>query len=157
VPQRPWVVLFAAEAVGGAALLLLLWLAKDDAINVPPEWLFAASGIVVAGVGGFAVRLAALQSRLVPRSAVALRGGFACIAVAKFALAAFGFFRSGGDPNPRRSRLAHLGHRFGVLVLYLVAIRLIARVTRNCLQDGPRARPVVTGCQVISIIFSRTA
>jgi hypothetical protein len=93
-PQRPWAVLLAAGAVGGAALLLLLWLAKDDATDVPPGWLFVASGIVVAGVGGFAVWLAALQSRLVPRSAVALGGGFACIAVAKFALAPFGFFRT---------------------------------------------------------------
>jgi len=110
--------------------------------------LFAASGIVDAGVGGFAVWLAALQSRLVPRSAVALGGGFACIAVAKFALAPFGFFRtvSGreiqtlGDQGSLISVTA-----FGVLVLYLVAIRLIARVARNRLQDAPRARPVVTG------------
>jgi hypothetical protein len=88
-------ILLAAGAVGGAALLLLLWLAKDDATDVPPGWLFAASGIVVAGVGGFAVWLAALQSRLVPRSAVALGGGHASIAVAKFALAPFGCSSSG--------------------------------------------------------------
>jgi len=32
-PQRPWAVLLTAGAVGGGALLLLLWLAKDDATD----------------------------------------------------------------------------------------------------------------------------
>jgi hypothetical protein len=153
-PQRPWGILLAAGAVGGAALLLLLWLAKDDATDVPPGWLFAASGIIVAGVGGFAVWLAALQSRLVPRSAVALGGGFACIAVAKFALAPFGFFRTVSGRE-----IQTLGDQgsliwvtaFGVLVLYLIAIRLIARVARNRLDDAPRARPVVTVGLVLSL------
>jgi len=153
-PRRPWVVLLAAGAVGGAALMVLLWLAKDDATDVPPGWLFAVSGIVVAGVGGFAVWLAALQSRLVPRSAIALGGGFACIAVAKFALAPFGFFRTVSGRE-----IQTLGDQgsliwitaFGVLVLYVIAIRLIARVARNRLQDAPRARPVVTVGLVLSL------
>jgi len=153
-PPRPWVVLLGAGAVGCTALLLLLWLAKDDATDVPPGWLFAASGIVVAGVGGFAVWLAALQSRLVPRSAIALGGGFACIALAKFVLAPFGFFRT-----VSRREIQTLGDQgsliwitaFGVLLLYVIAIRLIARVARNRLQDAPRVRPAVTVGLVLSL------
>ena len=38
-----------------------------------------------------------------------------------------------------------------MLVLYVIAIRLIARVARNRLQDAPRARPVVTVGLVLSL------
>jgi hypothetical protein len=153
-PQRQWVILLAAGVVCGAALLILLSLAKDDATDVPPGWLFAASGIVVAGVGGFAVWLAALQSRLVPRSAIALGGGFACIAIAKFALAPFGFFRT---VNGRE--IQTLGDQgsliwitaFGVLLLYMIAIRLIARFARHRLKDTPRVRSAVTVGMVLSL------
>jgi hypothetical protein len=64
-PRRPWIVLISAGVVSFAALQILISLAKGDT-TVPPGWLFAASGIVTAGVGGIAVWLAAMQSSLVP-------------------------------------------------------------------------------------------
>ena len=153
-PPRPWVILLAAGVVCVAALLILLSIAKDDATDVPPGWLFASSGILVAGVGGFAVWLAALQSRLVPRSATALGGGFACIAIAKFALAPLGFFRtvSGREIQTLGDQGSIIWvSAFGILLLYVVAIRLIARFARNRLNDAPRVRSSVTIGMVLSL------
>jgi hypothetical protein len=152
--RRPWIVVLGAGALCFTALSILVSLAKDQGLDAPPGWLFAASGIVVAGIGGLAVWLAAMQSRLVPRSAVALAGGFACIAVAKFAFAPLGFFESvrnrvietSGD---QQSLIWFTG--FGVLVLYLVAIRLIARFARSRLMDAPSATPMVTIGLVLSL------
>jgi hypothetical protein len=147
-------VIAIAALVCYAGFRVLLSLASDDSVDVPPGWLFAAAGILAAGVGGVAVWVAALQSRLVPRSAIALAGGFACIAIAKFALAPFGFFRSVGG-----TEIQTLGDQgsliwvsgFGILLLYLVAIRLIARYARGRLHDAPRVRPAVTIGVVLSL------
>jgi hypothetical protein len=143
VPNRPWRIVLAAGVVCLVALLVLVSLAKDRASDVPPVWLFAASGIVVAGIGGYAVWLAALQSRLVSRSAIALGAGFACIAVAKFALAPFGFF----DQTRSRTIALIVSQQMlivvaglGVLVLYVIAIRVIRRVARSRLTGAPKGR-----------------
>jgi hypothetical protein len=153
-PRRPWVILVAAGVVCFAALQILISFAKDDATAVPPGWLFAASGILMAGVGGVAVWLAATQSRLVPRSAIALAGGFACVAIAKFALAPLGFFRTVGGREieslvDQDSLIWVSG--LGVLLLYVVAIRLIARFARGRLRDAPSVKPAVTVGLVLSL------
>lgn len=143
VPARPWLTVFTAGSVCLVALLALIYLAKDDPANVPPAWLFAVSGIVVAGIGGFAVWLASTQSRLVPRAAIALGAGFACIALAKFALAPFGFFdrtraRTIELVVSQQTLIVVVG--LGVLVLYVVAIVVIRLVARGRFADAPKLR-----------------
>jgi hypothetical protein len=125
------------------ALIALVWLAKDDPSNVPPAWVFAASGIVVAGVGSVAVWLACTQTRLVARTAIALGAAFACIALAKFTLAPFGFFDRTRDRTielivSQQTLIVVAGA--GVLALYVAAILLIRRVARGRLVDSPKIR-----------------
>jgi len=143
VPARPWVIVLASGAVCLVALLALVWLAKDDPSDVPPAWVFAASGIVVAGVGSVAVWLACTQSRLVPRTAIALGAAFVCIALAKFTLAPFGFFDRTRDRTielivSQQTLIVVAGA--GVLALYVVAILVIRRVARGRLVDSPKIR-----------------
>ena len=143
VPARPWLIVLASGAVCLVALIALVWLAKDDPSNVPPAWVFAASGIVVAGVGSVAVWLACTQTRLVPRTAIALGAAFACIALAKFTLAPFGFFDRTRDRTielivSQQTLIVVAGA--GVLALYVAAILLIRRVARGRLVDSPKIR-----------------
>jgi hypothetical protein len=153
-PRRPWLLILGSGVVCFAALSVLVSLAKDRGTDVPPTWLFAASGIVVAGVGGIAVWFAALQSRLVVRSAIALAAGFACIAIGKFALAPLGFFEATRDTtietfNDQESLIWVTG--FGVLLLYVVAIRVVAWAARMRLKDTRRVRSAITIGTVISL------
>jgi len=143
VPVQPWLIIFASGVVCLVALLVLVSLARDDATDVPPAWLFAASGIVVAGIGGSAVWLASMQSRLVSRSAIALGAAFACIAVAKFALGPLGFF----DQTRGRTIETFVGQQtlillagLAILVLYVVAIYVIRGIARGRVADAPKGR-----------------
>lgn len=143
VPRPPWLIILVSAVVSLVALLVLVSVAKDGRTDVPPAWLFAASGIVVAGICGSAVWLAAMQSRLVPRSAIALAAAFGCIAVAKFALAPFGFF----DENRGRTIEIFLGQQalivttgLAVLVLYVAAIYGIKWIATRRHFDAPKIR-----------------
>ena len=146
VPNRPWPIVLISGAVSLVALLVLVSVAKDDPRGVPPTWLFAASGIVMAGVGGFAVWFASVQSRLVSRSAIALGAAFACIGIAKFGLAPLGFFDETNGLTLERffgqtTMIVTTG--IVVLVLYLLAIWLIMWVARGRLARASQVRLAV--------------
>jgi hypothetical protein len=155
VPRRPWLILVASGLASLVALLVLISLAKGDPTDVPPTWLFAASGIVVAGVGGSAVWLASMQSRLVPRSAIALGAAFACIGIVKFALAPLGFFKETRGRTiemffSQQGMIVTAG--LVVLALYVVAIRVIRQVARSRLGDGPRMRLWALGGVLLGLV-----
>jgi hypothetical protein len=143
IPGPPWLIVLASTVASLVALLVLVSLARNDAVDVPPAWLFAASGIVMAGIGGIAVWLACARSRLVSRSAIALGAAFACMGIAKFALAPLGFL----DENRDRRITIFFGQRtlivtmgIVVLALYVVVIWVISRIARRRLGDASRFR-----------------
>ena len=106
---------------------------QGGATDVPPEWLFAASGVVVAGVGASRsgsrrCRAAWSRDRLSASWGVRVRRG------REVRARSVRFFRtvSGGRSRPSAIKAAFICvTAFGVLVLYLIAIRFINQVART--------------------------
>ena len=75
----------AAGVLGLIAIVVVLHI-EDRTGTVPPTSTFAATGIAISVVAIVTVALAARGAGTTWRAAIALGGGFAAIAIAKFAM-----------------------------------------------------------------------
>jgi hypothetical protein len=149
----PW--LATALVVGSAVLVALAFLTQHDG-TTPPAILFAASGVVIAIVGGVCVSGAARAAGSTVRVAIALAGGFASIAVAKFAFGPLGLYEANQE-RPIQSLFTTspvvvlLFTAVGVFAIYVVALWLIATTIRR------RAEGSVSGVStfgaIVGIVF----
>jgi hypothetical protein len=79
----PWIAI--AALVGFVGLQVIVQI-RDASGKVPPTSMFAAAGLLMSVVAMVTVTVAAWRSGIALRAAIALGGGFAAIAVAKFAI-----------------------------------------------------------------------
>jgi hypothetical protein len=147
IGRAGWWIL-AATAVGGAGLIVVVNV-QDATGRVPPTSMFAAAGILMSIVALFTVTLAVRTAGAPMRAAVALAGGFAAIAIAKFAIGPTALFQ--GNRTQEITTFAELTSGDNVIVigialavLYLAAVWLLAIAFRPAPPpDGPSARLLV--------------
>jgi hypothetical protein len=173
VPQRGiartgaatlWIV--GAVAVGAAGLLVVVNV-QDRTGRVPPTSMFAAAGILMSVVALITVTLAARRAGAPVRAAIALAGGFAAIAIAKFAIGPTALYQ--GNVHEDISTFGGLSSSdfviaiAGVVVLlYIGAVWLIAVSFRPAPPpDGPSAKPLIgiallggLGAVVVSVFMT---
>ena len=96
-PARPeWrsaLLWLAIAAVAGFAGLQAIAGIRDASQQAPPTSMFASAGLLMSVVAMVTVTLAAWRSGVALRAAIALGGGFAAIAVAKFAIGPTAFYK----------------------------------------------------------------
>jgi len=132
----------AAGMLGLLAIAVVLNI-QDRTGRVPPTSTFAAAGIAISVVAVITVALAARAAGTTWRAAIALGGGFAAIAIAKFAMGPTALYQGnriepiqnpGGVTSGGRVVLIALV----VGLLYLAAIWLLAVMFRPAPPpDGP--------------------
>jgi hypothetical protein len=132
----------AAGVFGLIAIAVVLHI-EDRTGTVPPTSTFAATGIAISVVAIVTVALAARGAGTTWRAAIALGGGFAAIAIAKFAMGPTALYQGNRiDPiqNPGGVTSGSMVILIAVVVglLYLAAIWLLAAVFRPAPPpDGP--------------------
>jgi hypothetical protein len=138
----------AAVAVGLAAIVVVLNI-QDHTGEAPPTSTFAAAAIAMSVIAIVTVALAAHAAGTTWRAAIALGGGFAAIALAKFGMGPTALYQSN-----RAEAIQNVGGvtsgdmvvLIAVIVgaLYLAAIWLLAVVFRPAEPpDGPSGRIVL--------------
>jgi hypothetical protein len=135
-----WMV--AAGVLGLIAIAVVLHI-QDRTGKVPPTSTFVAAGIAISVVAVVTVALAVRGAGTTWRAAIALGGGFAAIAIAKFAMGPTALYQGNRiDPiqNPGGVSSGGMVVLIAVVVglLYLAAIWLIAVLFRPAPPpDGP--------------------
>jgi hypothetical protein len=136
MPPRSAIPWLATALLAGSAALVALALVTQEEGSTPPAILFAASGVVVAVVGAVCVTAAVRAAGMTARVAIALAGGFASIAFAKFAFGPLGLYEVNQE-KPVESLLALSPVVFLLLTavvvcgLYVLALWLIATAIRK--------------------------
>jgi hypothetical protein len=149
-------VLLAAGVVATAAFLFLPELASDRGDAVPPAWLFAAAGIIVAFISAVGIWLIAQGSGLPDKAVSATVTSLACIAIVKFTFAPLGLYeanRTVAIDTPAGPTVMLLIVAGGVLLLYLGVLRLIYVVVRSRLPETLPAKGASIGL-VLSVLAS---
>jgi hypothetical protein len=147
--------LAGAIAVGSIGLLVIVSM-QDQTERAPPTSMFAAAGLLMSVVGFVTVAIAARRIGTTVRAAIALGGGFAAIALAKFAMGPTALFQ--GNQRQEISSLVAMDSRglilwiaASVLVLYVGAVWFLAAAFRPAAPpDGPSYKPVVA-CLLIAV------
>jgi hypothetical protein len=147
--------LAGAIAVGSIGLLVIVSM-QDQTERAPPTSMFAAAGLLMSVVGFVTVAIAARRTGTTVRAAIALGGGFAAIALAKFAMGPTALFQ--GNQRQEISSLVAMDSRglilwiaASVLVLYVGAVWFLAAAFRPVAPpDGPSYKPVVA-CLLIAV------
>lgn len=145
----------AAGAAGLVAIGVVLRIQDHDG-KVPPTSTFAAAGIALSVVAIVTVALAAHAAGTTWRAAIALGGGFAAIAIAKFAMGPTALYQAN-----RREPIQNVGGLTSgdmvvliavvVGVLYIAAIWFLAVMFRPAEPpDGPSAK-VAVGLTAVGI------
>lgn len=148
-----WVV--GALAVGWIGLLVIVSM-QDRSEQAPPTSMFAAAGLLMSIVGFITVAIAARRVGTTLRAAIALGGGFAAIALAKFAMGPTALFQ--GNRRIEISSLVSMDSGalilwigVSILVLYVGAVWFLAAAFRPVgPPDGPSYKPAVA-CLVIAV------
>jgi hypothetical protein len=141
-----WLVI--AIAVGAAGLLAIVSI-QDQNGPSPPTSMFAAAGILMSIVGFVTVAIAARSAGTTTRAALALGGGFAAIALAKFAMGPTALYQG----NRLQDITTFAGLDSGalivwiavtILVLYVGVVWFLAAAFRPAVPpDGPSYKPVI--------------
>jgi hypothetical protein len=147
--------LAGAIAVGSIGLLVIVSM-QDQTEKTPPTSMFAAAGLLMSVVGFVTVALAARRAGTTVRAAIALGGGFAAIALAKFAMGPTALFQ--GNRRQEISSLVAMDSRglilwiaASILVLYVGAVWFLAAAFRPAAPpDGPSYKPVIA-CLLIAV------
>ena len=147
--------LAGAIAVGWIGLLVIVSM-QDHTEKAPPTSMFAAAGLLMSIVGFVTVALAARRAGTTVRAAIALGGGFAAIALAKFAMGPTALYQ--GNRRTEISSLVSMDSGalilwigVSILVLYIAAVWFLAAAFRPAAPpDGPSYRPVVA-CVLITV------
>jgi len=159
----------AAAAVLGLASILVVLNIQDRNGTVPPTSTFAAVGIAISVVAIVTVALAARAAGTTWRAAIALGGGFAAVAVAKFGMGPTALYQGNGSDaiqNPGGLTSGDMVVLIAVVVgaLYVAAIWLLAVVFRPAEPpDGPSGKAVVVltalaiGAMTVTAIFVSSA
>jgi len=138
----------AAGVVGLLAILVVLNI-QDHSGKVPPSSTFAATGIALSVVAIVTVALAAHAAGATWRAAIALGGGFAAIAIAKFGMGPTALYQGNRlhpFENPGGVSSGGMVVLIAVVVgaLYVAAIWLLAVMFRPAEPpDGPSGKVVV--------------
>ena len=138
----------AAGVFGLIAIAVVLHI-EDRTGTVPPTSTFAAAGIAISAVAVVTVALAAHGAGTTWRAAIALGGGFAAIAIAKFAMGPTALYQGNRiDPiqNPGGVTSGSMVVLIGVVVglAYAGAIWLLAVLFRPAPPpDGPSANVAI--------------
>ena len=146
----------ATIAVGWIGLLVIVSM-QDQGAKTPPTSMFAAAGILMSIVGFVTVAIAARRVGTTVRAAITLGGGFAAIALAKFAMGPTALYQ--GNQRSDISSFAGLDSgalvpwiAVSVLVLYVGAVWFLAAAFRPAAPpDGPSYKPAVA-CLVIAVV-----
>jgi hypothetical protein len=153
VPSLVWI---AAGGVVGLLAIVVVLNMQDRGGNVPPTSTFAAAAIAISVVAIVTVALAAHAAGTSWRAAIALGGGFAAIAIAKFGMGPTALYQ-GNRVHPIDNIGGLTSGDMVVLiavivgVLYAAAIWLLATVFRPAPPpDGPSGK-VVIGLGVFAI------
>ena len=157
-----------AGLVGVAAIAVVLNI-QDHSGKVPPSSTFSAVAIAMGVVAIVTVAMAAHAAGTTWRAAIALAGGFAAIALAKFGMGPTALYQ-GNRVEPFQNVAGTSSGGIVVLIaivvgaLYLAAIWLLAVVFRPAEPpDGPSGKVVVglavfaVGGTVVTSIFISTA
>jgi hypothetical protein len=145
----------AAGLVGLGAILVVLSI-QDHSGKVPPTSTFAAAAIAMSLIGIVTVALAARSAGTTWRAAIALGGGFAAIAVAKFGMGPTALYQGNRVEDIENFGGLTSGGMVVLIavivgVLYLAAIWLLAVLFRPAKPpDGPSGK-VVVGLSVLAI------
>jgi hypothetical protein len=141
-----WIV--AAAGLGLVSIALVLNI-QDHGGTVPPTSTFAAAGIAISVVAIATVALAAHAAGTTWRAAIALGGGFAAIAVAKFGMGPRALYQ-GNQVDVIQNAGGGTSGDLVVLIaivvggLYLAAIWLLAVALRPAAPpDGPSAKVAI--------------
>ena len=145
----------SAIAVGWVGLLVIVS-TQDQTEHAPPTSMFAAAGLLMSVVGFVTVAIAARRVGTTLRAAIALGGGFAAIALAKFAMGPTALFQ--GNRRTEISSLVSMDSgalilwiAVSILVLYVGAVWFLAAAFRPAPPpDGPSYRPAVA-CLLIAV------
>jgi hypothetical protein len=146
VPSLLW--LGAAGALGLIAIMVVLNI-QDHGGRVPPTSTFAAAGIAMSVVAIFTVALAAHAAGTTWRAAIALGGGFAAIALAKFGMGPTALFQGNRTEVIQNGGGGSSGDMVILIAivvggLYLAAIWLLAVVFRPAPPpDGPSGKVAI--------------
>lgn len=151
----------AAGVVGLLAIAVVLNV-QDQTGGVPPTSTFAAAGIAMSIVAMVTVAMAARAAGTTWRAAIALAGGFAAIAIAKFGMGPTALYQGNGvEPfqNVGGARSGGMVVLIAVVVgaLYLAATWLLAVLFRPTEPpDGPSGKVVIglTAFAVAAVIFA---
>ncbi len=140
--------LLIALVAGGAGLLVVVNM-QDRSGRVPPTSMFAAAGILMSMVGLITVAIAAHRIGTSARAAITLGGGFAAIALAKFAMGPTALYQ--GNRHEDIQNVA--GFSSGgliiviavtIVLLYAAIVWFLAAVLRPVPPpEGPSFRPAV--------------
>ena len=153
LPSLFWI--GAAGLVGLLAIVVVLNI-QDHSGKVPPSSTFAAAAIAMSAVAIVTVALAAHAAGTTWRAAIALGGGFAAIALAKFGMGPTALYQANREhPIENVGGLTSGGMVVLIAVivgaLYLAAIWLLAVIFRPAQPpDGPSAT-VVVGLVVLAV------
>jgi hypothetical protein len=154
----------AAGILGLIAIAVVLHI-QDRTGKVPPTSTFAAAGIAISVVAVVTVALAARGAGTTWRASIALGGGFAAIAITKFAMGPTALYQGNRiDPiqNPGGVTSGGMVILISVVVglLYLAAIWLLAAVFRPAPPpDGPSGIVAIGlgACAVAALIVTGIA
>jgi hypothetical protein len=141
-----WIV--GAVVVGATGLLVVVNV-QDRTGRVPPTSMFAAAGILMSIVALVTVTLAVRQAGAPLRAAIALAGGFAAIAIAKFAIGPTALYQGNlREDISTFGGLSSAGFVFAIagvlMLLYIGAVWLIAVSFRPAPPpEGPSAKPLI--------------
>jgi hypothetical protein len=146
----PWIAI--AALVGFVGLQVIVQI-RDASGKVPPTSMFAAAGLLMSVVAMVTVTVAAWRSGIALRAAIALGGGFAAIAVAKFAIGPTALYHGLAkteiqDPLGLGARGSVWAIAVVVCLLYTGVILLIASWLRPASSHSPR---VSTGVVLIAL------
>jgi hypothetical protein len=159
VPSLLWV--GAAGALGLIAIAVVLRI-QDHSGRVPPTSTFVAAAIAISVVAIVTVSLAAHAAGTTWRAAIALGGGFAAIAIAKFGMGPTALYQSNRGEAIQNVGGLTSGDMVVLIAivvgaLYLAAIWLLAVVFRPAEPpDGPSAKAVfaITGFAIAATIVT---
>ena len=160
--------ILAALAVGAIGLTIVVRV-QDRTGQVPPTSMFAAAGIAMSLLAFVTVTAAAQRAGAPYRAAIALGGGFAAIAIAKFGFGATALFQGNRDEEIQNIGGLTSGGLIVVIalaigMLYVAAVWLLAVSFRPAPPpDGPSWRPLVAivllglGAAVVTAFFVTSA
>jgi hypothetical protein len=153
VPSLLWIA--AAGALGLVAIVVVLNI-QDRSGKVPPTSTFVAAAIAISVVAIVTVALAAHAAGTTWRAAIALGGGFAAIAIAKFGMGPTALYQ-GNRSHPIDNVGGLTSGGMVVLiavivgVLYLTAIWLLAVIFRPAQPPAGPSATVVVGLIALAI------